>query len=396
MASALVFLHRVGLIPVVVHGAGLFSGERADEVERALRDAMQTLDTDQATTATATSAHSSQTLSPAGRRRLRSQASRLALQEAEAYMHRANSALCTAIEALGVSAAPMLSGCFEAELDEDATGPEAGIIGRIVGVNTAAIHDAVALGSVPVVAALALNPHTHAGDEDAVEAEHGDGTLTFSTWSASEALARDLKPLKIVILRPDGGFLNPGTSLKVCCRHRCRWPLLFSISPGQSPPCLSPLVVSGTVSPVTCLRLSACPYPDALLLALQTDLGSPASLSPATSYSSAPRPHRRHPLPTRRWKRQPRPWHSPSRLNLAWAPLHPPSPGWSGPNLTGPQDWSCCAALPCQTPMEKQLTVLPLPRGLHHLWLCQRLSHFQALWATCWQLILRQALPKAP
>jgi hypothetical protein len=142
-------------------------------------------------------------LQSGSRARLHNEAARLALQEAEAYMHRANTALCTAIEALGVRAAPMLSGCFDAELDTDATGPEQGIIGRIKGVNTAAIHEAVAEGAVPVVAALAT--------VKAPDAEHDpESSLTFSTWAASAALARDLKPLKIVVLRPDGGFLNPG------------------------------------------------------------------------------------------------------------------------------------------------------------------------------------------
>jgi acetylglutamate kinase len=181
VASALAFLYRLGLVPIVVHGAGLFSGKRAEEVENVVEISEKEANL------------------PDAARERRLDASRVALEAAQTYMERANSSLCRALTDLGVEVEPFVSDAFHAELDETAVGFGEGIMGRVVGVEGDRIFEAIENGRVPVIAALS--------------SADGAKPLTFSTWHATSWLAKVLKPLKVVVLRPEGGVLRADGSV---------------------------------------------------------------------------------------------------------------------------------------------------------------------------------------
>lgn len=176
VASSLAFLHRIGLVPIVVHGAGLFTGRRSADVAAA-----------------------SSTGNPLA-----------AMAAGSRYMRDANAALIKALAAEGVEAESLLpvDGVFTAERAEasgEGSGDHSGVpVGRITRVCLDRITAAIDAGRIPVVAALA---HT-----DAAAAAAATGTpaapseLTFSTQDATIALARVVRPLKIIVLRPEGGL----------------------------------------------------------------------------------------------------------------------------------------------------------------------------------------------
>jgi acetylglutamate kinase len=159
VAAALAFLHRLGLVPVVVHGAGLFTGRRSGDVAAA---------------SNVTAA-------------------------ARAHMLAANAALVAALRKEGVEAAPFTSGVFSATRQAAGRGAHGGgaelapIAGDINGVAAELLSAAAVARRVPVVAALA------AGGE-------GAPFLSFPTLDACGALARALRPLKVIWLRPEGGL----------------------------------------------------------------------------------------------------------------------------------------------------------------------------------------------
>ena len=147
VAASLAFLHKMGLVPIVVHGAGLFSGRQAAEVR-------------------AVGAGSGSQL----------------LAAAREAMARCNAALVSALMAEGVGATPLMDGVFDVARDPAHYGNLGAAAGVITGVSAEAISAAVAAGNIPIVAAL------------------GDGagsTMTFSTNEATLALAKLVQPLKV-------------------------------------------------------------------------------------------------------------------------------------------------------------------------------------------------------
>jgi acetylglutamate kinase len=168
VAGALAFLLRIGLVPIVVHGAGLFSGRQSSPVARALS---------------------------AG-----ADGPRL-VDAAYKFLTEANSELVEALRKEGVDAVPLVEGVFRAQREEpmsaDADGAGgagslAGVTGRIRGVSADAIERAVRAGKVPIVSATSNDAQGRA--------------LTFSTQTAALAIARTLQPLKVIWLRPEGGL----------------------------------------------------------------------------------------------------------------------------------------------------------------------------------------------
>ena len=113
VAGALAFLHRIGLVPVVVHGAGLFTGRKSSRVAAA-----------------AASGEGAGAL----------------IGAAYDYLAASNAGLVAALRQEGVDAVPLLSGVFRASREEDTEGELAGVVGRIRGVVTEAISSAVAAG----------------------------------------------------------------------------------------------------------------------------------------------------------------------------------------------------------------------------------------------------------
>lgn len=165
VASSLAFLHRIGLVPIVVHGAGVFTGRQPAAVA-------------QATAAGQPSA---------------------IMSAAVQYMSACNARLVQALAKEGVAATPLTSGVFTARAVKGSTAsPLSGLVGAIEGVNSDAIAAAVQAGALPIVAAIATHA-TPAGEEAAP-------ALTFPTHDAAIAIAGHVQPLKVIWLRPEGGL----------------------------------------------------------------------------------------------------------------------------------------------------------------------------------------------
>lgn len=182
VAASLAFLHRIGLVPIVVHGAGLFTGRRAG----AVADAAAGGDVAGA---------------------------------AREHMLQANAALVAALKREGVEAAPLAGNVFDAApdaaaaasaIDGGATAAVAGVAGRVTGVKADLLTSAVEAGRIPIVASLCLS---ESAPESGSSSSGSSGFLTFPTSAACAALARALKPLKVIWLRPEGGLRSaPATS----------------------------------------------------------------------------------------------------------------------------------------------------------------------------------------
>lgn len=162
LASALAFLWRVGLCPVVVHGAG-------PQVNKALEErgfACDWIDGQRVTTPE---------ILGIARRVFQEQGARLA----------------DALSRLDVRARPITSGVFEAERSDVAG---LGFVGKVRRVDTAVIRSAIEGGHLPVVSPLG---------------ETGSGQiLNINADIATSELTRALQPRKVVFLTPTGGLLD--------------------------------------------------------------------------------------------------------------------------------------------------------------------------------------------
>jgi len=162
LASALAFLWRVGLCPVVVHGAG-------PQLNRELeREGLSCdwIDGQRVTTPE---------ILGVARRVFQNEGARLA----------------DALSRLDVRARPITSGVFEAERSDIAG---LGFVGRVRGVNTSVIRSAIEGGHLPIVSPLG---------------ETGTGQiLNINADIATRDLTLSLQPRKVVFLTPTGGLLD--------------------------------------------------------------------------------------------------------------------------------------------------------------------------------------------
>lgn len=160
LASSLMFLHQVGLYPIVIHGAG-------PQLNEALAEAgieTQRIDGLRVTT-------------PA------------VLEIARKVFHRENLRLVEALEELGTRARPIMSGVFESRpLDPD----RLGLVGEVTRVHVDAIESSIRSGHLPIVACLGETP--------------GGQILNVNADVAASELALRLKPHKIIFLTPTGGL----------------------------------------------------------------------------------------------------------------------------------------------------------------------------------------------
>jgi acetylglutamate synthase len=152
LASSLMFLHQVGLTPVVVHGAGpqlaaTLAAEGIDAGDYAQRSSAR------------------------------------ALEVVRRVFRQENLRLVDALEELGARGRPIIGGVFEAEL-----GPEV----PIVRVHLEAIDSSIRAGSLPIIASLG---ETASGQ-----------ILDLGPDAATVALARQLGPFKVMFLRAAGGL----------------------------------------------------------------------------------------------------------------------------------------------------------------------------------------------
>lgn len=162
LASALAFLHRLGLRPVVLHGAG-------PQLDQALEDA--------------------------GIESKRHEGLRVTSDEVmrvvRPVMYEQNMLLVEALEKRGIRARGIAQGVFQCNyLDRE----KLGLVGAISHVNLASIQNAVRAGALPVLTCLG-------------ELESGR-VLNINADVAARELVFALRPHKIIFLTQTGGLLD--------------------------------------------------------------------------------------------------------------------------------------------------------------------------------------------
>ena len=168
LATTLAFLQRVGLLPVVVHGA-------SPQLDRALV----------AAGVVAPRVDGLRPMWPEVR------------DIARRVLYDVSARLVDALESQGTRTRPFTSGVFDAIEESDA---KLGAVARVVRVHSAALLSAARSGHLPVITPLA---ETEGGRLLVV---HADG--------AASALAVDLRPHKVVYLTESGGIREPGGGLR--------------------------------------------------------------------------------------------------------------------------------------------------------------------------------------
>ncbi|KAK9762162.1 hypothetical protein K7432_012370 [Basidiobolus ranarum] len=169
LASSLTFLNRVGLYPIVLHGAG-------PQMNKLLEDA-----------GVVPEYHDGIRVTDAK-----------TLEIARQVFQQENLKLVEALENLGTRARPISSAVFTADyLDRE----KYGLVGRIHKVNKAPIESAIRAGALPILTSLAETP---------------DGQiLNVNADVAAGELARVLEPLKVIYLNEKNGLFHGETGKKI-------------------------------------------------------------------------------------------------------------------------------------------------------------------------------------
>lgn len=169
LASALTFLNRVGLYPIVLHGAGPQLNQLLEEanVEPQYNEGIRITDAK-------------------------------TLEIARKVFQQENIKLVEALERHGTRARPIPGGVFVADyLDRD----KYGYVGKIKSVNKNVIESAIRAGTLPILTSLA---------------ETADGQiLNVNADVAAAELATVLEPLKIVFLNEKNGLYHGVTGKKI-------------------------------------------------------------------------------------------------------------------------------------------------------------------------------------
>jgi len=162
LVAALAFLHRLGLYPIVMHGAG-------PQLDAALDEA--------------------------GIETRKHEGLRVTSEEvmaiARPIIYRANARLVDALEAHGVRARGLLHGVFECDF---ADRERLGLVGAIERVHLEPVHGAVRSGALPVVACL--------GESTAGQ------VMNINADIATRELVWAIRPYKIIFITPTGGLLD--------------------------------------------------------------------------------------------------------------------------------------------------------------------------------------------
>lgn len=162
LASSLAFLQRVGLLPIVVHGAGpqLDVALAKRGIEKKTVDGLRYTDA-------------------------------AMLGELKRTFTAESMRLCDALEAAGATAVPITSGVFEAQaMDVE----KYGHVGQITHLHLDVVRAAVNRGRIPVLASIA---ETESGQQ-----------LNVNADNATSALVAAVKPYKVVFLTGTGGILD--------------------------------------------------------------------------------------------------------------------------------------------------------------------------------------------
>jgi len=162
LTSALAFLHRLGLIPVVLHGAG-------PQLDQALADAG--IETE--------------------RREGLRVTSESVMSVARPLMYRENLRLVEALEDRGIRARGIQHGVFQCSyLDQE----NLGFVGAVEQVELSSVKSAVRSGAVPVLTCLGESPSGQ--------------VLNINADIATRELVWKLRPHKVIFLSPTGGLLD--------------------------------------------------------------------------------------------------------------------------------------------------------------------------------------------
>jgi len=162
LTSALAFLHRLGLIPVVLHGAG-------PQLDQALADAG--IETERRDGLRVTS--------------------EAVMSVARPLMYKENLRLVEALEEKGIRARGIQHGVFQCSyLDRD----NLGLVGEVEQVELSSVESAVRGGAVPVLTCLG-------------ESTSGQ-VLNINADIATRELVWKLRPHKVIFLSPTGGLLD--------------------------------------------------------------------------------------------------------------------------------------------------------------------------------------------
>ncbi|KAJ7244413.1 hypothetical protein B0H12DRAFT_1129460 [Mycena haematopus] len=169
LALSLSFLYRVGLYPVVLHGAGP-QLNHIIEREGVIPDYIDGIRVTDAKT----------------------------LQIARRVFLEENLKLVGALEKLGTRARPITSGVFTADyLDKE----KYGLVGKITRIDKRPLEASIRAGALPILTSLAESP---------------DGQiLNVNADIAAGELAKELEPLKIVFLNEKGGLFHGVTGEKL-------------------------------------------------------------------------------------------------------------------------------------------------------------------------------------
>jgi acetylglutamate kinase len=162
LASSLTFLQRVGLTPIVVHGAGPQLDEELVKagIEKRTINGLR--------------------VTPPQ-----------ALGIVRRVFHQQNLALVDALHAMDTRATSVVSGVFAAEwLDRE----NCGLVGKVERIELAPIDASLRMGSIPIIASLG-------------ETDEGQ-ILNINADFAANELVRVLQPYKIVFLTGTGGLLD--------------------------------------------------------------------------------------------------------------------------------------------------------------------------------------------
>lgn len=167
LASSLTFLHRVGLYPIVIHGAGPQLNAALEEagIETERIDGMRI--TPPATLEVARRVFQNETLR-----------------------------LVEALEKMGTHARPITNGVIEAKLLDV---ERFGLVGEITAIHTELIESSIRSGALPILGCLGETP---AGQ-----------IVNINADVAARELAIAIEPFKIVFLTPTGGLLNQHNQL---------------------------------------------------------------------------------------------------------------------------------------------------------------------------------------
>ncbi|CAB4476966.1 bifunctional acetylglutamate kinase/N-acetyl-gamma-glutamyl-phosphate reductase [Rhizophagus irregularis] len=169
LASSLTFLNRVGLYPIVLHGAGPQMNQLLENagVEPNYIDGIRVTDAK-------------------------------TLEIARGVFLQENLKLVEALERLDIPARPITCGVFVADyLDKE----KYGYVGKITGVQKKAIEASINSGALPILTSLAETPSGQ--------------ILNVNADVAAGELARVLEPLKIIYLSEKGGLLHGETGKKI-------------------------------------------------------------------------------------------------------------------------------------------------------------------------------------